>query len=74
MLPVALQELLDTPRSAERQEFIDTLPIAIAIIALVDAKASILARNKAFLQLADRRGTSIPVSYTHLTLPTKRIV
>ncbi|KKC26412.1 putative bifunctional diguanylate cyclase/phosphodiesterase [Sphingomonas sp. SRS2] len=59
ILPVAFQELLDTPRSAERQEFIDTLPIAIAIVALVDRKPIILTRNRAFLQLADRRGSFI---------------
>lgn len=61
ILPVAFQELLDTPRSAERQEFIDTLPIAIAIVALVDRKATILSRNRSFLQLADRRGSFIEV-------------
>jgi len=65
ILPVAFQELLDTPRSAERQEFIDTLPIAIAIVALIDQKATILTRNRAFLQLADRRGSFIEVDAGH---------
>jgi diguanylate cyclase (GGDEF)-like protein len=55
LLPVALQELLDTPRTAEQQEFIDTLPIAIALIGLVERKPLILARNRAFLDLAERR-------------------
>jgi diguanylate cyclase (GGDEF)-like protein len=55
LLPVALQELLDTPRTAEQQEFIDTLPVAIALIGLVERKPVILARNRAFLELADRR-------------------
>ncbi|MBO9376021.1 EAL domain-containing protein [Sphingomonas histidinilytica] len=53
-LPAALQELLDTPRSAAQQEFIDTLPIAIALVCLVDRKPTILARNRAFLQLVNR--------------------
>jgi len=53
-LPAALQELLDTPRSAAQQEFIDTLPIAIALVCLVDHKPAILARNSAFLGLANR--------------------
>lgn len=57
-LPAALQELLDTPRTAAQQEFIDTLPIAIALVCLADKKPAILARNSAFLQLADRRTTS----------------
>jgi diguanylate cyclase (GGDEF)-like protein len=56
-LPAALQELLDTPRSAAQQEFIDTLPIAIALICLVDRKPAILARNSAFLQLANRHSS-----------------
>ncbi|ABQ66480.1 GGDEF-domain containing protein [Rhizorhabdus wittichii DC-6] len=56
-LPAALQELLDTPRSAAQQEFIDTLPIAIALVCLVDRKPAILARNRAFLQLADRHSS-----------------
>ena len=56
MLPVALQELLDTPRTAAQQEFIDTLPIAIALVGLVDKKPMILARNSAFLRLSQRRG------------------
>lgn len=56
-LPAALQELLDTPRTAAQQEFIDTLPIAIALVCLADGKPAILARNSAFLQLADRRTT-----------------
>ena len=59
MLPAALQELLDTPRTAEQQEFIDTLPIAIALVSLADRKPVILARNRAFLQLSDRRGSFI---------------
>jgi diguanylate cyclase (GGDEF)-like protein len=57
MLPAALQELLDTPRSAAQQEFIDTLPIAIALVCLVDKKPAILARNSAFLQLANRHSS-----------------
>jgi len=57
MLPAALQELLDTPRSAAQQEFIDTLPIAIALICLIDGKPAILARNSAFLHLAKRHTT-----------------
>jgi diguanylate cyclase (GGDEF)-like protein len=57
-LPAALQELLDTPRTAARQEFIDTLPIAIALVCLIDRKPTILARNKAFLKLASRHGPS----------------
>ena len=65
ILPVGLQELLDTPRSAQRQEFIDTLPIAIAIVALIDQRAAILSRNQAFLQLADRRGSFIEVDAGH---------
>ncbi|KQX20160.1 diguanylate cyclase [Sphingomonas sp. Root50] len=56
-LPAALQELLDTPRSAAQQEFIDTLPIAIALICLVDKRPTILARNSAFLQLANRHSS-----------------
>ncbi|WP_340313136.1 putative bifunctional diguanylate cyclase/phosphodiesterase [Rhizorhabdus argentea] len=56
MLPVALQELLDTPRTAAQQEFIDTLPIAIVLVGLIDKKPTILARNTAFLQLSQRRG------------------
>ena len=55
LLPAALQELLDTPRTAAQQEFIDTLPIAIALIGLIESKPTILARNRAFLQLSDRR-------------------
>ena len=55
-LPAALQELLDTPRTAAQQEFIDTLPIAIALVCLVDRKPAILARNSAFLHLASRHG------------------
>jgi diguanylate cyclase (GGDEF)-like protein len=55
-LPAALQELLDTPRTAAQQEFIDTLPIAIALVCLADRKPTILARNSAFLQLASRQG------------------
>lgn len=54
-LPIALQELLDTPRTAEQQEFIDTLPIAIALVGLVERKPLILARNRAFLELPERR-------------------
>lgn len=54
-LPIALQELLDTPRTAEQQEFIDTLPIAIALVGLVERKPLILARNRAFLELSERR-------------------
>jgi len=56
-LPIALQELLDTPRSAAQQEFIDTLPIAIALICMVDRKPAILARNSAFLGLTKRHGS-----------------
>jgi diguanylate cyclase (GGDEF)-like protein len=55
LLPAALQELLDTPRTAAQQEFIDTLPIAIALVSLVDHKPLILARNRAFLELSERR-------------------
>lgn len=55
LLPAALQELLDTPRTAAQQEFIDTLPIAIALVSLVERKPVILARNRAFLDLAERR-------------------
>ena len=55
-LPVGLQELLDTPRSIQRQEFIDALPIAVAMIYLVNDKPTILARNTAFLELSVRRG------------------
>ena len=55
LLPAALQELLDTPRSAEQQEFIDTLPVAIALVSLIEKKPMILARNRAFLQLSERR-------------------
>ncbi|ATE64955.1 GGDEF-domain containing protein [Rhizorhabdus dicambivorans] len=55
-LPAALQELLDTPRTAAQQEFIDTLPIAIALVCMVDRKPTILARNSAFLQIASRHG------------------
>ncbi|MBP8236042.1 MAG: GGDEF domain-containing protein, partial [Rhizorhabdus sp.] len=57
MFPVALQELLDTPRTAAQQEFIDTLPIAIALLCLVEGNPSILARNRAFLDLAGRRAS-----------------
>ena len=56
MLPAGLQELLDTPRTAQRQEFIDALPVPIAMICLANNKPAILARNRAFLQLAERRG------------------
>ncbi|MES2494928.1 MAG: EAL domain-containing protein [Pseudomonadota bacterium] len=56
-LPIALQELLDTPRSAAQQEFIDTLPIAIALICMVDRKPAILARNSAFLGLTNRHSS-----------------
>ncbi len=61
ILPAGLQELLDTPRSAPRQEFIDSLPIAIALLALTDGKPSILARNSAFLALANRHASRRPI-------------
>lgn len=54
LLPAALQELLDTPRTAAQQEFIDTLPIAIALVGLIEKKPVILARNRAFIELSDR--------------------
>lgn len=54
ILPAAFQELLETPRTAARQEFIDSLPIAIALLGLADGKPAILARNSAFLTLASR--------------------
>lgn len=60
MFPAALQELLDTPRTAAQQEFIDTLPIAIALLCLAEGKPSILARNRAFLELAGRRASPPP--------------
>ncbi|MGC6328879.1 putative bifunctional diguanylate cyclase/phosphodiesterase [Rhizorhabdus sp. FW153] len=60
MFPAALQELLDTPRTAAQQEFIDTLPIAIALLCLTEGKPSILARNRAFLELAGRRASPPP--------------
>lgn len=55
LLPIALQEYLDTPRTAGQQEFIDTLPIAIALVCLIDRKPVIIARNGAFLRLSERR-------------------
>ncbi|MFZ5705125.1 MAG: putative bifunctional diguanylate cyclase/phosphodiesterase [Pseudomonadota bacterium] len=60
MFPAALQELLDTPRTAAQQEFIDTLPIAIALLCLAEGKPSILARNRSFLELAGRRASPPP--------------
>jgi diguanylate cyclase (GGDEF)-like protein len=54
-LPAALQSLLDMPREAAWQELIDALPVAIALIADVDGRPRILARNSAFIHLSDRR-------------------
>jgi diguanylate cyclase (GGDEF)-like protein len=56
-LPAALQTLLDTPRAADWQDMIDSLPIAVALIAMFDESPRILARNNAFIQLSDRRGS-----------------
>jgi diguanylate cyclase (GGDEF)-like protein len=57
-LPAGLQALVDTPRLAARQEFIDSLPVAVALIADIESGPRILARNRAFLALSDRRGPS----------------
>ncbi|TZG27756.1 bifunctional diguanylate cyclase/phosphodiesterase [Sphingomonas montanisoli] len=54
-VPPALQQLLNTPRAAERQEFLDALPVAVAIVAEVDGNPRIMARNAAFLRLSDMR-------------------
>ncbi|SDD34147.1 diguanylate cyclase/phosphodiesterase [Sphingomonas sp. YR710] len=54
-LPAALQSLLDMPREAAWQELIDALPVAIALVADVDGRPRILARNSAFIHLSDRR-------------------
>jgi len=56
MLPAALQEMLDTPRVIQRQEFIDSLPIAVAVVCLIDDKLAITARNSAFFELCERGG------------------
>jgi diguanylate cyclase (GGDEF)-like protein len=56
-LPVALQTLLDTPRAADWQDMIDSLPIAVSLIAMFDDSPRILARNNAFMQLSERRTT-----------------
>jgi len=56
ILPAGLQQLLDTPRSARQQEFIDCLPIPVAMIGLVDRKPVILARNRAFIHLSETGG------------------
>jgi diguanylate cyclase (GGDEF)-like protein len=56
-LPAALQTLLDTPRAADWQDMIDSLPIAVSLIAMFDDSPRILARNNAFMQLSDRRGS-----------------
>ncbi len=69
LLPVALQELLDTPRTAAQQEFIDTLPIAIALVGLVDKKPAILARNRAFLELSNRRPRFAEADVSHELCP-----
>jgi diguanylate cyclase (GGDEF)-like protein len=54
-LPIALQELLDTPRATERQEFLDSIPVALALVALHDGKPTILSRNSAFLTISGQR-------------------
>jgi len=59
-LPVALQELLDTPRATERQEFLDSIPVALALIALHDGKPTILSRNSAFLNMSAQRRSFMP--------------
>jgi len=64
-LPAALQELLDTPRTAEQQAFIDTLPIAIALIGLIERKPVILARNRAFLELSERKPRFVELDHGH---------
>ena len=61
----------ETPESQSESD----VPAAIAVSepAEMDRKG-LLGRKIGMTQIFDDDGTVVPVSYTHLTLPTKRIV
>ena len=59
-LPIALQELLDTPRATERQQLLDSIPVALALVALHDGQPTILSRNSAFLAMSAQRRSFKP--------------